>query len=441
MVGVRLKSFHMVMGGIIGLWIITFFIHEKFIPILKAQECHWADLNTPEGVDETKVLFIADPQLIDNHTYPNRNPLLLKLSQHTVDVYIKKNYQALMNHLQPDYVFFLGDYLDNGRSSDDVYFKSQYDRFFNIFQFTKYGFKKNKNYFVSVPGNHDIGVADGVKIPSRERFTTTFGKPNDVLTIDGVEFITLDTPSLIAKDEKIYLKPKDFLDNNYATGKEKLNPRVLLSHIPLFRGADKTCGFLREGDFRPSKGYQYQSLVDSEITIDLLDRIEPDLIFSGDDHDYCDINHSSTTREITVKSISMAMGIWYPGVQLLTFSNSDRFVYQTDLCLLPTPYHNIVHYIITSVISALIILVWNIKQQRYNYSVLPILTIKPKNIDDMLNNDKPHPLPNYTFNEKPTWKSKMGNFWKKFQVGLILKQSLLLGLLVIFVYKLFVWSI
>ncbi|CAH6721774.1 cell division control protein 1 [[Candida] jaroonii] len=441
MVGVRLKSFHMVIGGILSLWIVTFFIHEKLVPILIAQECHWSGSILPEGVDETKVLFIADPQLIDNHTYPNRNPLLLKLSQHTVDVYIKKNYKALMGHLQPDYVFFLGDYLDNGRSSDDEYFKSQYDRFFDIFQYTKYGFKKNKNYFVSVPGNHDIGVSDGVKRPSRDRFTTYFGKPNDKITIDGVEFITLDTPSLIAKDEGINYNANEFLNNNYKPGKEKLNPRVLMSHIPLFRGADKTCGPLREADFRPSKGYQYQSLVDSDITTDLLERINPDLIFSGDDHDYCDINHSANTREITVKSISMAMGIWYPGVQLLTFSNSDRFVYETKLCLLPTPYVNVVNYIIIAVISGLTVLVWNIKQQRYNYTVLPVSNIKPKNIDDMLNNDKPHPLPNYTFNEKPTWKTKVGNLWKKAQVGSILKQISLLGLVVIFIYKLFIWSI
>lgn len=54
---------------------------------------------------------------------------------------------------------------------------------------------------------------------------------------------------------------------------------------------------------------------------------EHSYIFSGDDHDYCEYSHplpfssasgSTTVREITVKSFSMAMGIRRPGFQLLS---------------------------------------------------------------------------------------------------------------------------
>lgn len=46
--------------------------------------------------------------------------------------------------------------------------------------------------------------------------------------------------------------------------------------------------------------------------------IKPDVVFSGDDHDYCEITHPGRIREVTVKSFSSNAGVRRPGLQLLS---------------------------------------------------------------------------------------------------------------------------
>jgi len=53
-------------------------------------------------------------------------------------------------------------------------------------------------------------------------------------------------------------------------------------------------------------------------------------VFSGDDHDYCELTHKyrennqwHNSREVTIKSISMAMGIHHPGFQILSVPSMD----------------------------------------------------------------------------------------------------------------------
>lgn len=401
-------------------FILTFIYHERVVPYRSAHHCEWPKIKSTNdskkvgNMDATassdylsdqnqdvvstngisKVLLIADPQLIDNHTYPGRNPFLLSLSKHTVDVYLKKNYKALVKNLKPDYIFFLGDYLDNGRSSSETYFQNELERFISVFKINKYkkDYIKDKNLFLNLPGNHDIGWANGVKVDSRNRFQKYFGNPNSVNTINNVDFISLDTISLSSTEENINHDSRQFLDSNFGDSIVKTKPRILLSHVPLNRDPDlQTCGPFRESSkFHLSSGYQYKLTLEPELSNELLNKIKPELIFSGDDHDYCDMlhneindDHSFNPREITVKSISMAMGIKYPAVQLLTFQNPDsdsnsnihvnNFQYETDLCYLPTPYINILHYVILSVLSGCLLLWWNVKvrSSRYNYSILP----------------------------------------------------------------------
>jgi len=330
------------------------------------------------GSDKTNVLLVADPQLIDNHTYPGRNSMLLKLSQHTVDVYLKRNYNALVKNLKPDYIVFLGDYLDNGRSSTDDYFLGQWSRFQSIF-YNKFKSKyiQNQNLFWNLPGNHDIGFGDEVKLPLRERFTSKFGSPNLVHRINDVEFVFLDSLSYSSLDPAINSDAVNFVNSISS----KSGPRILLSHVPLYRDESISCGPLRENpkNFKYVSGYQYQTFIDPDRTEELLTKLEPELIFSGDDHDYCEMYHDDprkTKHEFTVKSISMAMGIKYPAVQLLSFSNGpDGFDYNSRLCYIQTPYVNIAAYVTFAVISGLLIIWWNIKQRssRYNYSILPMI--------------------------------------------------------------------
>lgn len=449
-----------------GMFLVTFIYHERIIPYRSAYNCQWPDISTeslpedPENGssaastyksdqdqdtlptnDLTKVLLVADPQLIDGHTYPGRNSLLLKLSQHTVDTYLKNNYKHLINKLQPDYIFFLGDYLDNGRSSSDKYFRHEWRRFQRVFQLNRFKQKYvlNENLFINLPGNHDIGFGDKVKLASRKRFAKFFGEPNNIKTINKVDFITLDTISMSSSLEEINLEARAFFDSNFGTSIVKLNPRILLSHVPLFRDVTtQTCGRFRENPvFHTNAGYQYQLALGPELSMELLTKIKPELVFSGDDHDYCDISHTEVEhpdqkltipREITVKSISMAMGIKHPAVQLLSFKNvldasdelkqASNFRYNTQICYLPTPYVNIANYVVLAVLSGLLLLWWNAKQRssRYNYSILPssVQSTAILSSDALVNDDPTSPAA--VANAVPT-SQKVSNFLKEQDEG------------------------
>ncbi|KAF7790395.1 hypothetical protein EIP86_001350 [Pleurotus ostreatoroseus] len=112
-----------------------------------------------------------------------------------------------------------------------------------------------------------------------------------------------------------------------------MNPTVLLTHIPLARFNADACGPHREkGAIRAGTGYGYQNTLSAQASQFLLHSIRPSIIFSGDDHDYCEYDHPlppsdaiplaehASVREVTVKSFSMAMGVRRPGFQLLSLS-------------------------------------------------------------------------------------------------------------------------
>ncbi|PVH13524.1 uncharacterized protein CXQ87_001629 [Candidozyma duobushaemuli] len=434
------NSYALVLALAAGFFV-QFMYYEWMVPARAAGQCHWKET----GEKPTNVLLVADPQLIDNHTYPGRNSALLKLSQHTVDTYLAQNYKALVGKLEPDYIFFLGDYLDNGRSASDEYFNHEVRRFWRIFDRWPEKYIHGKNWFTNVAGNHDIGFGNG---------------------IDGVDFVVVDTPSYSAEgelssDARAFVdslgvskrdevgaiseevdpvsgknlkdvtkevdalfeeKPKgedvspdlnalpeevsedktDQKDTNNQKSSEPENVpeekssdaknqeephaavsddelKVLLSHVPFYRDPKvQTCGPLRESPvFHLGPGYQYQSALSSDISDELLTKIRPVVSFTGDDHDYCDVTHPLTgTREITVKSISMAMGIWHPAVQLLSFDASkSELTYDTHLCYLPTPYANVISYAVTATVIAFLLLGHSLRlrpsRYNYNYSILP----------------------------------------------------------------------
>jgi ethanolamine phosphate phosphodiesterase len=146
-------------------------------------------------------------------------------------------------------------------------------------------------------------------------------------------------------------------------------PTILLTHVPLYRKPATPCGPLRE-HYPPSStdpypeedepnalkihgGYQYQNVLTPAISNKLISTVGPEIahIYSGDDHDYCEVIHreyTSSPKEITVKSLSWAMGVRRPGFLLTTLWNPVDLdtgkpigvsrsspTLQNHLCLLP----------------------------------------------------------------------------------------------------------
>lgn len=146
-------------------------------------------------------------------------------------------------------------------------------------------------------------------------------------------------------------------------------PTILLTHVPLYRPPGTPCGPLREhwpptkppkGQTDPvipdhrnaisvARGYQYQNVLSEIDSVKIIKSVGNVVhVFSGDDHDYCEVVHSSSqsgVREITVKSISMAMGVPTPGFLMVSLHNpidsdgrplaSGQATLKTHLCLLP----------------------------------------------------------------------------------------------------------
>jgi hypothetical protein len=67
----------------------------------------------------THILLIADPQILDDDSYPGRPQWLKCLTQYIVDFNLRKNWNAVIAKMEPHMVVFLGDMMDNGRSNID----------------------------------------------------------------------------------------------------------------------------------------------------------------------------------------------------------------------------------------------------------------------------------------------------------------------------------
>ena len=168
-------------------------------------------------------MLVADPQLVDPHTYPGRPAALYGLTVRHTDKYMRRSFAHLLDGLEPDSVFFLGDLFDGGREwstggaqspekrwrryGDRLWFK-EYDRLARIF-FAPWrrwlaatpDRPRERKLVASLPGNHDLGFGGGIQLPVRARFTTFFGAGNRVDVLGNVSFVSLDSVSLSAKQE------------------------------------------------------------------------------------------------------------------------------------------------------------------------------------------------------------------------------------------------
>lgn len=247
--------------------------------------------------------------------------------------------------------------------------------------------QRGRRLITGLPGNHDFGFGTNVREGARERFQAYFGETNRVDVLGNHTFVSVDGLSLSARhleipEMKSISKPvEDFLEGvaakkrravarelRYRAGEsdyirqdhivEELSqidfqnlptldpgkgaarfPTILLSHVPLYREPGAACGPMRErsppavpavspdiaNGIPISGGYQYQNVLSNTDSLDILNRVEDVVhVFSGDDHDYCELTHSSTrgdVKEITIKSMSWAMGVRKPGFLLVSLWN------------------------------------------------------------------------------------------------------------------------
>ncbi|XHG03475.1 hypothetical protein AWENTII_006778 [Aspergillus wentii] len=448
-----------VANGLILLWVFTLWWGERTVFQDSFETCLWESWEKwPQGATPHHVAFIADPQLVDPHTYPGRPWPLSSLTVKYTDQYMRRSFSKIQQNLAPDSVLFLGDLFDGGRewatrttsSPEDQYkkyqdsfWKKEFHRFAKIFsnqwnEGDSHSVEpRGRRMIASLPGNHDLGFGSGIQIPVRDRFQSFFGDGNRVDVIGNHSFVSVDTVSLSAMDqpdpktgstgagsgdgqrpnEQIWKDAENFLNTmKEHRGKSEMEalrmlqnqsqghflfqhrvadihepslyykpepqiigfPTILLSHVPLYRKAATPCGPYREhyppssadeeleqdepNALKISGGYQYQNVLTQAISNDLVTKAGPNLvhIYSGDDHDYCEISHrefNGSPKEITVKSLSWAMGVRRPGFVLTSLWNpidptTGQSLQQTGfgdtvqnhLCLLPDQLSIFIYY-------------------------------------------------------------------------------------------------
>ena len=312
-------------GVIRLLWFLFVYYQESWVFRSALRGCkpdRWHSTDTGQR-GNTTIALVGDPQLIDENTYDRRG-IALKVTQFYTDRYMRRNYKMLHSILDPSLTVFTGDLFDGGREWNDSDWYDEANRFHKVFP------DVGKRVEFGLPGNHDIGISEGLQEHVYARFTSHFGPTSRLIELENWDIIILDAISLSSKNERLSQPHADFI-KSLAPAKR---PRLLVVHVPPYRPADSPCGPLRESheSIRIQRGYQYQNVLDPDISQLIWDVVNPAVIFAGDDHDYCDYTHDNGVHVYNAKSFSWAMGVKNPGVQLVTLIGQE---YHTELCLLP----------------------------------------------------------------------------------------------------------
>ncbi|KDQ27671.1 hypothetical protein PLEOSDRAFT_1104353 [Pleurotus ostreatus PC15] len=359
--------------------------------------CRWPETGLSRQAERpTHVLLISDPQV----RYPlsalvGDNSFLGPFRQFLYDTSIRKNWY-IAKHFHPDAVVVLGDMLARGKyARTQAEYNAYAQKFDNIFR-TRHSIP---TYFI--PGNNDIGMGTAVPVSKhiRQYYKERFGELNQRIVIRGHAFILLDAPGLVDEDYQRNAQfteydqwhplpegPVEFV-HNFKSTQNASQPTILFSHIPLARPDAASCGPLRErGTIRRNVGHGYQNTLGKQTTTFLLQVLQPSIVFSGDNRDYCDYIHrlggasdeAPPVREVTVKSFSPTRHIRHPGFQLLSFvSPATQPSFADRPCSLPG--QNDIYagpYLFVAVISFFGVLfanfLWAKRLPKHNLSRIPL---------------------------------------------------------------------
>ncbi|KAJ2809416.1 hypothetical protein H4R20_000141 [Coemansia guatemalensis] len=291
------------------------------------------------------VALVADPQIVDNYSY-GQTGLLLRTVEFFTDIYLRKSYTALQQLRQPAATIFLGDMFDGGREWGDAQWLEEYYRYNSIFR-NRHP-KEMRVY--NMAGNHDIGIGNTVVPHALDRFRQYIGPLNRVLRIGPHQIILLDTLTLESDDPRVSNSSRRLVEwLRDSQHHDMPRSRLLFTHVPMWRPDNTDCGPLRQSKLRSlhnRRGYQFRDQLFENTTNYLLDAIQPDAVFSGDDHDTCTVEHhiplnGKKVTEYTIGAFGWASGVPIASYGLLTLHSSvanaakDTLPFDLQNCYLP----------------------------------------------------------------------------------------------------------
>lgn len=325
----------------------------------------------------TKVAIVTDPQLMDKTSFRlSSKTLALEVAQFYADVNMRRSFFQSVLPFKPDVVLFLGDYFDGGPFLPEEEWYESLSRFKHVFGMNSQGQAGDVPTFY-ISGNHDIGYSRVAshKLDVISRYEKAFGSRNRRFVIGSTEFVSIDAQAIDGNPQKeLASEVWKFVQN--VSSDAKSHPRVLLTHIPLYRPDQTPCGPHRASSvidqrlWRHFKDQEvmYQNYITAESSKRLLELIKPTLVLSGHDHDQCTLTHKSeagSVTEHTLGTISWQQGNLYPSFMLLSVPNaihqnsSDQdSMLHTQLCFLPRQLFIYIWYLSLFVLTLLALLLW-----------------------------------------------------------------------------------
>ena len=98
------------------IWLYSLFLGERSTYGDHIEACAWKSWEEwPQEAVPHHLVLVADPQLVDPHTYPGRPWPLSTLTESYTDLYMSRNFRLINTRLDPDSIVFLGDFFDGGR--------------------------------------------------------------------------------------------------------------------------------------------------------------------------------------------------------------------------------------------------------------------------------------------------------------------------------------
>eukprot|EP00249_Psilotum_nudum_P005581 c19032_g1_i3 orf=176-1552(+) len=366
-----------------SVWVASLLYGEMLAFWIPVWSCTWPTLNSSlndskaDSNDPIKVAVIADPQLTDRTTHGLApGSFVLRVVLFYSDIYMRRSFRTSVLALEPDEIIFLGDYFDGGPYLSNEEYHESWKRFQHIFDQSQRGARSRSSMirFHFLSGNHDLGYGglQSARPEVIERYEKLFGETVHTDHIGGVDFIfvdaqALDGPTADARTSNTW----NFIQN--LSTESNHPPRVLLSHIPLYRPNDTPCGIDRSSPVinqritwsgSGSPGILYQNYLTEEITVRLLHMVKPVLVLSGHDHDQCTVRHRASfisVLEHTLGSFSWQAGNHYPSFMLLSVASStskqsvEGRVVSSQLCFLPYQTFIYIWYAILFVVSVLLL--------------------------------------------------------------------------------------
>jgi len=318
------------------------------------------------------VAVVADPQLTDEASYPWLSRFKLDLVKFYSDLYMRRAFKFGLSRFRPDAVVFLGDIFDGGRTlGSSRTYRRHMRRFRRVF-----GDPKSEDpKFLFVAGNHDVGIQEWYSKKAAKLFADNFGERSYSVDVCKHRLVFIDSPSLLEKDNH---KTQAYLDRAQiaaSEGRGDLNV-LLFSHVPLWRGERVRCRNSDEvprykKDIRASGGESYQNTLPVKVTSRILNDLNPNFVFSGDDHDNCFVQHRWVAQkkihrapEHTFGTFSWLQGNVHPSfgiLKLTSCSGSDEPPkLSVGVCSLPDQRAVYFGYLKWTIFSLAAIFLWNV---------------------------------------------------------------------------------